>query len=148
MKTILNCLTTFCRVSGQRINLQKSSFAVSTGVDAAEVNRITAVSRMPLTTNLETYLGASAITGRVNTDLYQKLLVKLDDRLEGWKSRFLTLAGRITMAKAVLSTSPIYCMQSALLHASLCANLDRRIRNFFWGALRIKGEYILLDGML
>ncbi|KAL2923957.1 hypothetical protein RDABS01_015448 [Bienertia sinuspersici] len=37
---------------------------------------------------------------------------KIDRRLSGWKSKFLSLAGRTTFAQSTLSTMALYSVQS------------------------------------
>ncbi|XP_039053962.1 uncharacterized protein LOC120196158 [Hibiscus syriacus] len=44
-----------------------------------------------------------------------------------------TYLGRITLAKSALPTIPYYTMQSTLLPKGTCNELERTIRNFFWG---------------
>ena len=54
-------------------------------------------------------------------------------RLTGWKSKFLSLAGRHTLVKSVLTTMLNYVMQTSLLPISVCNSLDKLSRNFLWG---------------
>ncbi|KAL2929232.1 hypothetical protein RDABS01_034643 [Bienertia sinuspersici] len=51
----------------------------------------------------------------------------------GWKSKFLSLAGRATLAKSTLSTMGIYSMQSAKIPKSTCDDIDRKTRKFIMG---------------
>ena len=71
--------------------------------------------------------------GRTNLGLFQHLLNRIEGILEGWKLKQLTLASRIIFAKSVLTTTPIYSMQSTLLHVALCNNIDQKVRDFIWG---------------
>ncbi|KAE8699617.1 hypothetical protein F3Y22_tig00110576pilonHSYRG00048 [Hibiscus syriacus] len=41
-------------------------------------------------------------------------------KLSGWKARCLSLAGRVTVAKAVLATLPTYTMQTVVLPKRIC----------------------------
>ncbi|XP_021761146.1 uncharacterized protein LOC110725977 [Chenopodium quinoa] len=61
------------------------------------------------------------------------LCEKVDRRLAGWKSKFLSLAGRITLAKSTLNTMANYAMQTARTPRSICDDLDKRTRSFLWG---------------
>ncbi|CAN1147353.1 Putative ribonuclease H protein At1g65750 [Linum perenne] len=60
----------------------------------------------------------------------------MDQRLSGWKTRSLTLAGRVTMAQSVLAAIPVYAMQTTVLPATVCEEIDKRIQNFVWGSSR------------
>ena len=41
--------------------------------------------------------------------------------------------GVTILAKSILTTTPIFSMQSTLLHVALCNNIDQKVRNFIWG---------------
>lgn len=70
------------------------------------------------------------IHGRITKRTYAGLLNRVKDKLASWKSRTLSLAGRLTLIKVVNSAIPIYSMQTAKLPASICDSLDRINREF------------------
>ena len=100
----------FCESSGQKINPLKSNVAFSAGVDKEVVLRISTLSGMPITSKLEKYFGIPSITGQTNTKTFQYLQERIEGCLEGWKAKQLTLAGRITLAKTVITSTPLYFM--------------------------------------
>lgn len=59
---------------------------------------------MEATTDLGMYLGMPTLTSRVTKDTFRHLCEKIDRRLSGWKMKYLSLARRLTLAKATLST--------------------------------------------
>ena len=87
---------------------------------------------------LEKYLGVSSIMGRTNLGLFHRLLNRIEGGLEGWKSKHLTIAGWIILAKLVLTTTLIYSMQSMLLPVALGNNIHQKVRNFIWGSSKEK----------
>lgn len=58
---------------------------------------------------------------------------RINNRLEGWRARHLTLAGRLILAKSVLSSIPYFAMQTMLFPGGVCDEIDKRIRGFVWG---------------
>ena len=120
MKTILECLYLFCGLLGQKVSLHKSSIMFSKGVGEAMALKISDLSKIPITNNLDKYLGTPSITGRVQEGFFQHMMERIEGKLDGWKSKLLTLAGRTTLAKAVLNSIPIYTMQTTLLPISAC----------------------------
>ena len=74
--------------------------------------------------------------GRMKTENFHHILESIDGRLKGWKTKYLTLTRRITLAKLVLMTTPSYLVQSAFLPKTLCDNIDKKVRNFIWGNSR------------
>ena len=63
MDTIMECLNTFCSASGQKISLPKSSIAFFVDVDKEVACRISASSKISISTNLAMYLGFPSIMG-------------------------------------------------------------------------------------
>lgn len=53
-------------------------------------------------------------------------------RMEGWKTKCPSLAGRITLTKFVITSMPLYQMQSALLPGSVTKELDRVVWKCVW----------------
>ncbi|KAG5249134.1 non-LTR retroelement reverse transcriptase [Salix suchowensis] len=51
----------------------------------------------------------------ITKQTYSYLLENLQQKLTGWKSNNLSLAGRITLCQSVLSTIPLYSMQAAVI---------------------------------
>ncbi|XP_021717958.1 uncharacterized protein LOC110685744 [Chenopodium quinoa] len=119
------CLERFCQASGQ-----KQDIATTLGMEA--------------TKDLGLYLGMPTLTRRVTKDTYSHLCEKIDRRLAGWKSKYLSLAGRITLAKSTLSTMSFYSMQTAKVPRTITENIDRKLRRFIWGGNEDKNKVHIL----
>ncbi|XP_038687586.1 uncharacterized protein LOC119986972 [Tripterygium wilfordii] len=145
IKVVMECLNFFCASSGQRVSFQKSSIYVSKNVDQGVASDISRLSGIPLTDNLGKYLGTPSIHGRVSSKEYQYVVDRISSRLEGWKTRHLSFAGRITLAKSVLTTIPIYVMQTALLPKETCLHIERLVRRFLWGGSEDKRPVSLVS---
>ena len=85
------------------------------------------------TTDLGMYLDMPTLTSGITKDTFKHICEKIDRRLGGWKTEYLSLAGRITLAKSTLTTIANYSMQTAKLPRSLCDDVDKRVRKFVWG---------------
>lgn len=70
---------------------------------------------------------------RVTRDTYGYLIEKIQRKLAGWKAHSLSLAGRVTLAKSVLSSIPYYAMQSTSLPQSCLKAIEKLTRRFIWG---------------
>lgn len=57
----------------------------------------------------------------------------MNKRLSRWQGHFLSIVGRITLAKSVLQSIPNYIMQFVLLSVSICDDIDKKCRSFVWG---------------
>ena len=59
------------------------------------------------------------------------------NKLAGWKSRYLSFAGRAMLVKSVMSAMsaiPSHVMQGAVLPVHVCEKLDKINRDFLWGS--------------
>ncbi|KAL5785608.1 hypothetical protein ACOSQ2_008000 [Xanthoceras sorbifolium] len=58
---------------------------------------------------------------------------KTQKRLASWKSATFSMAGRVTLIKAVTAAIPFYSMQTIKLPNDMCCRLDKVNRDFLWG---------------
>lgn len=130
---IKDCLLQFCAASGQKINLAKSQVYFSKNVTSDLANDIANGLQIEQTTDLGKYLGVTSIHGRVTCHHFTDLLDRINGRLEGWKTRILSMAGRVTLAKAVLNAIPSYAMQTSVLPTGIYLEMEKRTRQFIWG---------------
>lgn len=92
--------------------------------------RISAALQIEATNNLGMYLGMPTLTSRITKDTFRHICEKIDRKLGGWKTKYLSLAGRITLAKSTLTTIANYSFQSAKLPRTICDNVDKKVRRF------------------
>ena len=127
------CLQEFCEASRQKVSMQKSSILFSPNMTAAVIAEVCNLLEMQPTEDFGRYLGVPTINGRVTAGMFQAVINRVKNRLAGWKTKCLSLAGRITMIKSTITAIPAYVMQSARLPRSVCDGLDKRIWRFLWG---------------
>jgi len=132
-RLIQGCLDRFCTASGQKISAAKSRVFFSPNTEDLEVGRICNVLGMEATTDLGKYLGVPTLHGRSTRAQFQYVLERIDNRLAGWKTSCLSLAGRTTLIQSTIEAIPSYTMQTIKLPRSLCDDIDRKIRRFLWG---------------
>ena len=58
-------------------------------------------------------------------------------KLQGWKEKLLSQAGREILIKIVVQAIPTYTMSCFKLLIGLCSEIESLIRRFWWGQ---KGE--------
>lgn len=133
VEVIMQCMENFCKGSGQRINHCKSQVLFSKNTDEHLVGDIVTKLGISRTMDLGRYLGVPSIHGRVTSSTFSGLIDRIEGRLEGWKTKFLSLAGRHTLAQSVLSVIPTYTMQTALLPKGVCMRIEQSIHSFIWG---------------
>ncbi|XP_072066946.1 uncharacterized protein [Arachis hypogaea] len=95
-----------------------------------EPNKIREFAR---TDDLRKYIGVPILHCKVSKHTFEGIINKLHTRHNSWKAFSLSLDGRVTLVKFVLSSMPVYNMQSVVLPSATCNIVDRICRNFIWG---------------
>ena len=66
-------------------------------------------------------------------------------RLNGWKTKSLSLASRVRLAKTALATILNYIMQTMKIPNNVCAKIDMICRQFIWGSSNVKRKIHLIN---
>uniref|UniRef100_A0A2N9GM00 RNase H type-1 domain-containing protein n=1 Tax=Fagus sylvatica TaxID=28930 RepID=A0A2N9GM00_FAGSY len=135
--TIMEILRRYESVSGQQLNHDKTIlfFSASTTVETQE--EIKDALHLPVIKQYETYLGLPSMVGRSKYASFTHLKERMWHKVQGWKKKLLTQAGKEVLIKAVIQAIPTYTMHCFKLPKKLCIELEGIIRNFWWGH---KGE--------
>ena len=134
IRIIQTVLETFCRASGQKVNLEKSKIYFSNNVSRDLEKLIGDESGIKSTRDLGKYLGVPVLQKRINKDTFAESLERMSSRLSGWKGHFLSLAGRATLTRAVLTSIPVHTMSTICLPKSILAKFDKVSKSFLWGS--------------
>ena len=131
--TIKSCLDKYCRWSGQLVNAAKSSIRLRKNTNPSKTKRITSI--IPYSSNPSTslYLGLHILMGNSKKKAFHGIIEKVQSRIEGWRAKTLSQAGRLVLIKSVVAALPSYAMSSLLLPNSFCSELDRIFKNIWWG---------------
>jgi hypothetical protein len=57
---------------------------------------------------------------------------KIWGRINGWKEKFLSQAGKEVLLKAVIQSIPTYTMSVFMLPKSVCIDINSMMSNFLW----------------
>lgn len=69
----------------------------------------------------------------------------MNNKLRGWKIKFLSITGRTTLIKSILNSIPKYTMQINLLPRNITNNMDCIQRNFLCGSSDEKRKIHLIN---
>ena len=133
-KTIKEVLTKFCDESGQLVSIDKSRVYFLPNIHEGIKDRICTSLGSQATNCLGKYLGMPLKHKGAARSQYNYIAERMLSKLVGWKARFLSFAGRCVLVKSVLTTSPNYVMQGAVLPVHLCEKIDKINRDFLWGS--------------
>jgi hypothetical protein len=133
-----SCLAKYSAWSGQTVNISKSNIVFSKNTDASTVSGIRAILPYDATPVSAKHLGLPIMFGRSKHASFLDILDKVQGKIEGWRSKTLSQAGKTVLIKVVASAIPSYAMSSFLLSDSFCHKLDMVFKNLWWGFLRDK----------
>jgi hypothetical protein len=80
-----------------------------------------------------TYLGLPSMVGRSKRATFAYIKDRIWRKINSWRSRPLSKAGKEVMIKSVLQAIPAYVMSIYLLPDSLINEIERMINAFWWG---------------
>eukprot|EP00253_Pinus_taeda_P004111 PITA_04111 len=140
-KKILNA---FAKASGMEVNLTKSKiFFFNTNIAIQRnISRIIGFQRDSLPSK---YLGVALTDRPMLKNIWELVLLNLQDKVKKWTFKALNMAGRLVLRKAVLQSISVF-MLSALPAAKGVLEQIRNIqRDFLWGKEETRKKWALVS---
>ena len=130
---ILEILDTYEKCSGQKINKSKTTifFSRSTSEDMRE--HIKLALGVPEIKQYEKYLGLPSLVGRNKKASFNYIKEKVWRKIQWWKEKLLSQAGREVLIKSVVQAIPTYTISCFKLPLGLCSEIESLIRKFWCG---------------
>jgi hypothetical protein len=129
----MSILKTYEEASGQEINLSKSEVFFSRNLSRPaqeDLSRIMGVRHVLGTGN---YLGLPSMIGRKKKDVFAFIKDRIWKRINSWRGKTLSRAGKEVMIKSVLQAIPTYIMSVYLLPDTMIKDIERMMNSFWWG---------------
>ncbi|GKD26567.1 hypothetical protein Tco_1232781, partial [Tanacetum coccineum] len=79
---------------------------------------------------------------------WDDVIAKLSARLSKWKLKSLSIGGRLTLIKSVLSSLPLYYMSSFKVPKCVLSKMESIRRNFFNGVENAEKKMSLMLGFI
>ncbi|XP_021762976.1 uncharacterized protein LOC110727703 [Chenopodium quinoa] len=131
---IVSIISTYERASGQLINFDKSEVSFSKNVRADRRYEIISLLRVKQVSRHEKYLGLPTIIGRSKKAVFSCLKEREWKKLQGWKERLLSQAGKEILIKAVAQAIPVYMMGLFRIPDCVLNEINSMIAKFWWGS--------------
>lgn len=123
---ILACLDLFCESSSEKVSKEKTRIFFSHNVHWSvreEINNGLGFQRID---DLGRYLGINLHHHkRVSKTSYKYIVERVQQRISIWKNTNLSFVGRLTLSIAVLSSIPMYVMDTVVLPRSICDKVNQ-----------------------
>lgn len=130
---IVELLNRYEKASGQKINFEKSEISFSKGVRDEQRGEIQAVLNMRQVEHHDKYLGIPNILGKSKKVVFSTLVDRIWKKVQGWKEKLLSRAGKEVMIKAVLQAIPTYIMSVYKIPSEVNTKIHSLIAKFWWG---------------
>lgn len=118
--------------SGQKLNKDKSFIVFSKNTKSQDKRKFMQIMELTQESLNARYLGLPTYMGRSKASLYAYLKERLWKRIQGWKEKLLSKAGKETLTKAVAQTIPSYAMSFFDLTKSLCDEMSKMVCRYWW----------------
>ncbi|KAL9672299.1 hypothetical protein QQ045_028549 [Rhodiola kirilowii] len=126
-------LSEYGAISGQRINLEKSEVCFSDNTPAYSRMEIAGILGVHPVAGHSKYLGLPLVMGQKKTETCRCIVEKMWKRINDWKFKFLSAAGREVLIKLVIQALPLYMMSVYKIPESCIQSMTRMILRFWWG---------------
>lgn len=91
------------------------------------------------------YLGMPLCSWRVTISLWNPVVEMVERKLSSWKVNYLSIGGRVTLIKSVLSNLPVYYFSMFRCPSSIIKRLERLQREFLWHGTSSQKKIHLVD---
>ena len=119
--------------SGQMINKEKTMLFFSKNTNAQTQDAIKEDLNVPAIQHYKKYLGHPSFIGRKKKVCFTKVKERIWARMQSWKEKLLSQAGKEVMIKTVIQSIPTYSMSVFKMTVSLSKEIETMIRKFLWG---------------
>ncbi|XP_050289699.1 uncharacterized protein LOC126727832 [Quercus robur] len=142
VQTIQALLGVYEKELGQQINKEKTNLFFSKSVSNGDKIAIKNLLGVAEIKEYEKYLGLPAVVGKNRRASLNYIKERVWGKLQGWKEKILSQAGKDILLKAMIQAIPTFAMSCFKLLVGLCKDIEVMIRKFCGGNGMIVGTYI------
>lgn len=139
LETLCNVLISFLFASGLKINYQKSEL-IGCNVPYGEVERLAALFGWKVGSLPIQYLGAPLGDNPRRISFWRPMIDKLRCKARSWNSKYISLSGRLVLAKSVLCSIPLFLMAIFKAPKGVVVEVEKILRAFLWGRDQGRGK--------
>lgn len=118
---------------GQKLNNEKTSIFFSRNTIKEFREYINSIVGISAAASFEKYLGLLALVGQSMNTTFAGIQGRVRKKLDGWKEKFISQAGKETLINAFIQSIPTYSIRVFELPKTSCKNLNSMMSKFWWG---------------
>ncbi|GJY81765.1 RNA-directed DNA polymerase, eukaryota, reverse transcriptase zinc-binding domain protein [Tanacetum coccineum] len=131
VRTVKETLLEFSNISGLLPNMSKSTVFFG-NVKAEVVSEILKILPFKIGKLPVKYLGVPLITKKIGNKECKQLVDKVRNKVEDWKNKYLSYAGRLQLIASVLSSLNVYWAAVFLIPKTVVKDIDKVLKGFLW----------------
>uniref|UniRef100_A0A803P7K6 Reverse transcriptase domain-containing protein n=1 Tax=Cannabis sativa TaxID=3483 RepID=A0A803P7K6_CANSA len=140
-RCISECIHKYEQWSGQLCSKEKSTILFSKGCASGRKKEIEDTLLIRGSEVGGIYLGNPLILSKNKSNDFSFLIDRLKSKLEGWRAKTLSHAGRLVAIKAVAMALPVYSLSTFTLPKKVCHRMDCMVRRFWWTGGQEKNRF-------
>ncbi|XP_060669154.1 uncharacterized protein LOC132800155 [Ziziphus jujuba] len=132
VREVARCLQNFCDWTRQTVNKAKSGCFFSRNVQGsvkANIKEVLNIKELPKESK---YLGNPLFLGKNKSRDFEELKNRVEAKLQDWKAKLLSQAGKLVLVKSAVMAMPIYTMSTHKLPLQWCRRIDSLASRFLW----------------
>lgn len=137
--TIKDILHSYEHLSGQKINFEKCEISFSKGLCRQRRDSIRSLLDMREVQRHDKYLGLPTIFDRSKKISLSGIRDRIWKKLQGWKEKLLSRAGKEVLIKSIINSIPSYAMSCFKLPSAFFSEVRSITRSFWWDSHQMKG---------
>ncbi|WJX23528.1 hypothetical protein P8452_12731 [Trifolium repens] len=130
---LMSLLDIYSAASGQEINLSKSEVFFSRNLSKAAQDDLSGIMGVKHVLGTGTYLGLPSMVGRSKKSTFGYIKDRIWKKINSWRGRALSKAGKEVMIKSVLQSIPAYIMSVYMIPDSIINDIEKMLNSFWWG---------------
>jgi ribonuclease HI len=132
-RKLMEILKTYEEASGQEINLSKSEVFFSRNISRAAQADLSNLMGVRHVLGTGTYLGMPSMVGRSKKATFAYIKDRIWRKINSWRSRPISKAGKEIMIKSILQAIPTYVMSIYLIPDATVNEIEKMLNSFWWG---------------
>ncbi|XP_058742267.1 uncharacterized protein LOC131614725 [Vicia villosa] len=133
VRYLMSLLDTYAAAAGEEINLTKSEVLFSHNLSLPAQEDLANIMGVRHVLGTGKYLGLSSMIGRSKKAIFSFIKNHIWNRINSWKGRSLSRAGKKIMIKSVLQAIPTCIMSIFILPDVVVNEIEKMLNSFWWG---------------
>ncbi|KAL0385864.1 UNVERIFIED_CONTAM: hypothetical protein Sradi_2980700 [Sesamum radiatum] len=132
MQCVQRVLEKLEKVLGLQIILEKSLVVFSHNIPCACKVELSNILGVRVVDRQKKYLGLLTVVGRSKNAIFQHLTNKVWIKLQSWKCKNLSQAGKVVLLKSVVQPIPVFLMSCFQVPLLVCREIEGLMVDFLW----------------